>query len=224
MSHRSSQCAICPFARHPKPRSLDGQPRLFESAATYDALPSPQTQRLREAIAPYLCLDDLRRLAASSENLQDALRSAEPVPDEVQALLSLFAELLTPGPNEVLRTPAEFAALLLPQMGALDHEEFWVICLDTRFHVQRIVPLYRGTANSSVLRTSEVFRPAIALSSTAIVVAHNHPGHSTCASSEDVQATIALREAGRMLDIELLDHLIIAQGQWSSMREQRQGW
>jgi DNA repair protein RadC len=69
-----------------------------------------------------------------------------------------------------------------------------------------------------------VFRPAIALSSTAIVVAHNHPGHSTTASSEDVQATIALREAGRMLDIELLDHLIIARGQWSSMREQRQGW
>ena len=174
--------------------------------------------------AKHLCLDNLRRLAASGENIQDALRKADAVPDEVQALLSLLAALLAPGQTDALTTPADFAALLMSQMGTLSHEEFWIICLDTRFHVQRIVPLYRGTAHSSVLRTSEVFRPAIALSSTAIVVAHNHPGHSTCASSEDVQATIALREAGRMLDIELLDHLIIAQGQWSSMREQRQGW
>ena len=224
MSHRSSRCASCPLARHTHRVAEDGQPRLFESAAVYNAMPSPQVRRLREAIAPYLCLDDLRRLAASGENIQDALRRADAVPDEVQALLSLLSALLAPGPSEAIRTPAEFAALLMTEMGTLSHEEFWIICLDTRFHVQRIVPLYRGTANASVLRASEVFRPAITLSSTAIMVAHNHPGHSTCASPEDVQTTLALREAGRILDIELLDHLIIAQGRWSSMREQRQGW
>ena len=224
MSHQSSRCSSCPFAHHPRSRTQGGQPRQFESTAVYDAALSPQARRLREALAPYLCLDELRRLAASGENLQAAVRLAEPAPRPVQALLALLAALLTPGPTTILITPADFAALLMTEMGALSHEELWVICLDTRYHVQRIVPLYRRSANSSTLRASEVFRPAIALSSPAIVVAHNHPGGSTSPSPEDVQTTIALREAGRVLDIELLDHLIIAQGRWLSMREQLQGW
>ena len=141
---------------------------------------------MREAISPYLCLDRLRLLAASGQDVQAALRSVEPVPDEVQALLSLLTALLSPAPGEAMCTPADFATLLMPQIGALDHEEVWVICLDTRYHVQRIVLLYRGTANSSALRASEVFRPAVTLKSAAIVVVHNHPGGSTEPSPEDL--------------------------------------
>jgi len=220
---RLLRCASCP-ARRQENRESPAQPLLCDAAPFYYAGVTRQLQKLHEAIAPYLCLDNLRRLAASGKSLQAALRSADPVPDEVQALVSLLATLLTPGPTEAITTPADLAALLIAKIGHLDHEEFWVVCLDTRLRLQSIVPLYRGTATASVLRVSEVFRPAIALNSTAIMVAHNHPGGSTSPSSEDIQATVSLREAGRCLDIELLDHLIIAQGRWLSMREQRQGW
>lgn len=220
---RSSRCASCP-ARQQKTREISAQFSLFNAGPFYDVGATRQMQKLREAIAPYLCLDDLRRLAANGESLQAALRSANPVPDEVQALVSLLAILLTPSPSEAITTPADLAALMIAKIGSLDHEEFWVVCLDTRLRLQCIAPLYRGTANASVLRVSEVFRPAIALNSTAIMVAHNHPGGSTSPSTEDIQVTVSLREAGRYLDIELIDHLIIAQGRWLSMREQRQGW
>lgn len=185
--------------------------------------PTPQIRKLREAIAQYLCLDDLRQLATRGEDICSILRSGEPVPEEVQALISLMSALLSPVPGEAIRSPADIAALLMTEMGCLDHEEFWVVCLDTKNHVQRIMQLYRGTLNSSTVRVSEIFRPAIALNSNAIVVAHNHPSGSTTPSPEDYQATQQLREAGRLLDIELLDHLIIAQGRWLSLREQRPG-
>jgi DNA repair protein RadC len=176
---------------------------------------------LREAIAQYLCLDDLRDLATRGEDIRSILRSGEPVPEEIQALLSLLSALLAPVPGTAIRSPADLAALLMVEMGCLDYEEFRVVCLDTKNHVQRIIPLYRGTLNSAAVRVAEVFRPAISLGSASIIVAHNHPGGSTTPSAEDRQVTQHLREAGRLLDIELLDHLIIAKGRWLSLREQR---
>jgi DNA repair protein RadC len=223
MSRHISPCTSCPkhsrsSQTHHTPH--EGQLHLFEHAVTYDIAPSPRLRRLREAIAPYLCLDDLKRLAATGADIHAALRGNEALPDEVQALLALLADLLSPLPTAAIRGPADLVARLLLLMGHLDHEEFVVACLDTLLHVQRIVPLYRGTANCTAMRVGEVFRPAIVLGSASIIVAHNHPGSSTEASPEDIQATMKLREAGQILDIELLDHLIITQGKWASLREQ----
>jgi hypothetical protein len=225
MSNHLTHCAACPmrFRRSHTPAN-DGQLCLFESAAVYETLPTPQLRRLREAIAPYLCLDELRRMATSGQDVQAALRRDEPPPDEIQALLSLLTALLSPLPGEVMRSAADLAARLLIEIGHLDHEVFVVACLDNALHIQRIVSLYRGTANSTAVRVGEVFRPAIALGSTSIIVAHNHPAGSTTPSPEDVEVTTLLRAAGQTLGIELLDHLIIAQGRWASLRTERQGW
>jgi hypothetical protein len=223
MSYCTSRCRFCPRSgrrSHSQPTPPEGQLCLFESAITYDATPSPHLRRLREAIAPYLCLDDLKRLATTGADLHAALRSDEAPPDEVQALLSLLADLLSPLPGEVIRGASDVAARLLVEIGQLDHEVFVVVCLDTMQRIQRIVPLYHGTANSTLVRVGEVFRPAIALGSTSMIVAHNHPAGSTAASHADEEVTRLLREAGQTLDIELLDHLIIAQGRWASLREQ----
>ena len=88
---------------------------LFLDEATAWPPPDLRTQRqmraLREAIAPYLCLDDLRRLAASGASVQDALKRAEGLPEEVQALMSLLQVLLTPSADECIRQPADLAAL-----------------------------------------------------------------------------------------------------------------
>ena len=84
-----------------------------------------------------------------------------------------------------------------------------VLSLDTKNHVVANLALYRGTVNSSVLRASEIFRPAVTRNCPAIIVCHNHPSGDPTPSPEDIQTTEQLVEAGKVLDIELLDHIII---------------
>ncbi len=189
-----------------------------------DLLTQRQVQALREAIAPYLCLAELRRLAASGEDIQETLKNIEGLPEEVQALISLLQVLLMPMKDECITSPADVAALLMLQMGHLDHEELWIMCLDTKNHVQRLNRLYRGCLNSSVVRVCEVFRLPLVLNSASIIVAHNHPSSLIQPSPEDVDVTRSLVRAGELLQIEVLDHLIIGQGRWISMREQQLGW
>ena len=90
--------------------------------------------------------------------------------------------------------------------------------------MQRLLPLYKGSLNSSVVRVAEVFRVPMALNSASIIVAHSHPSGSPQASPEDIKVNKALVKAGHLLQIEVLDHLIIARGSWLSMRDQRLGW
>ena len=90
---------------------------------------------------------------------------------------------------------------------------------DTKHHVVANILLYTGTVASSVLRTAEIFRPAIARNSPSILVAHNHPSGDPCASSEDYEVTRQLVEAGKVLDIEVLDHLVIGNPRYVSLKE-----
>lgn len=210
MPRTTRRCATCPVAARKIANTPRLMPSLFlEEEATVwppaDLQTQRQTRALREAIAPYLCLAELRRLAASGTSVLDALKQAEGLPDEVQALLSLLE------------------ALLMLEMGHLDHEELWVACLDTRHHIQRLHSLYKGSLNSSVVRVGEIFQMPVLLKSASIIVAHNHPAGSTLPSPEDLEVTRLLVQAGIMLQIELLDHLIIGQGCWISLREQAPG-
>ena len=160
----------------------------------------------------------------SGDYIQAALKSIEGIPEEVQALVSLLQVLLAPCKDERITRPADLAALLMLELGHLDHEEFWIACLDTKNHVQRLHRLYKGSLNSAIVRVSEVFRLPLELNSAAIIVCHSHPSGITQASPEDIDVTRLLIQAGELLEIEVLDHLIIGQGAWMSMREQRLGW
>ena len=84
--------------------------------------------------------------------------------------------------------------------------------------------VYQGTVNASVVRAAEVFRPAITRNNPAIVVLHNHPSGDPTPSPEDVRTTEQLRQAGELLDIELLDHIIIGQHKFVSLKERRLGF
>ncbi len=227
MPRSTTRCASCPVARKKTHNTMLMRPLFLDEATTWppaDLRTLRQEHALREAIAPYLCIADLRRLAASSENIQQALRSMEDIPEEVQALISLLQVFLTPCTDERIEKPGDLAALLMLEMGHLDHEEFWVVCLDTKNHVQRLHCLYKGSLNSSVVRVCELFRLPLSLNSASIIVAHNHPSGINQASQEDIDVTRSLIQAGELLQIEVLDHLIISQGAWMSMREQRLGW
>ncbi len=117
-----------------------------------------------------------------------------------------------------IRTPADLAERLVPQMGHLEREELRVLLLNTKNAVIAMVTVYGGNLAGSSVRVAEVFRDAVRRQAAALVVAHNHPSGDPSPSAEDLRVTAELVEAGRLLDIELLDHLVIGHGRWVSLR------
>jgi proteasome lid subunit RPN8/RPN11 len=179
--------------------------------------------RLHESLAPYLDRQQLRQLVAEHRDLRAALQSDHP-PAEVLALLDTLSALLRPSPTEQIRSPADVAGMLMVQMAHLDQEELRTVLLDTKNRVQDIVTVYRGSLNMSMVRAGEVYKAAVRRNSSAIVVAHNHPSNDPTPSPEDVLVTKQIVKAGTILDIECLDHLIICQGKWVSLRERGLGF
>lgn len=145
---------------------------------------------------------------------------------QVMAALELGRRMILAQPEDrpVLYTPADAAALLMAEIGYLEQEVFCVLLLDARFKVLGIQKLYQGNLTMTQIRTGEVFREAIRCNSAAIVVAHNHPSGDPTPSPDDIATTRQLVEAGRLLCIEVLDHLVIGQGRWVSMRDRRLGF
>jgi len=124
----------------------------------------------------------------------------------------------------IINNSADAADLLMPFIAHLEHEEFWIILLNRRNSVTQLVRLYQGSVNSSQVRIGEVFRQAIVEQSSAIVIAHNHPSNDPTPSPDDVAVTSAIVQAGKLLDIDVLDHLIICRGSFVSLKEQGLGF
>lgn len=104
-------------------------------------------------------------------------------------------------------------------MAYLDHEQLRVILLDAKNQVVENIPLYRGTINSSVLRAAEIFRLALVRNCPGIIVCHNHPSGEPEPSPEDIAVTEQLVQAGKVLDVELVDHLVIGDHRFVSLKE-----
>lgn len=140
---------------------------------------------------------------------------------QMQAILEL-ARRLASRPAEAkyqIKTVSDAAALLLPEMSYLDHEEMRVLVLDTKNQVMVNQCLYQGTINAIDVRIAEVFRPAITRKAASILLCHNHPSGSIEPSSADKDLTTQCVEAGKLLDINVLDHLIIGDQRYLSLRE-----
>ena len=103
-------------------------------------------------------------------------------------------------------------------------EEFWVLMLNTKNVVTHQAMIYRGTNTTMIVRAAEVFRPAIETNATAIILGHNHPSGSVEVSPEDVQTTRSLVEAGQLLGIEVLDHILVGAETCNSLRERGLGF
>ena len=127
------------------------------------------------------------------------------------------------GQRPQITSPSEAANLLMPEMRDLDQEQLRVLLLDTKNHVLDNVLIYIGNVSSSIIRVSEVLRPAVRLNATAVIVAHNHPSGDSSPSPEDIQVTRSIVEAGYLLGIEVLDHLIIGHNQFTSLKEKGLG-
>ena len=130
---------------------------------------------------------------------------------QLQAVLETARRLTLPTDQEkyTIKSPQDAAALVRAEMEFLDHEELRVLVLNTKNQVEANLLLYQGTINSSVLRAAEIFRPAITRKCPNIIVCHNHPSGDPTPSPEDIEVTEQLVQAGKVLDVELLDHLVI---------------
>ncbi|MFP3854017.1 MAG: RadC family protein [Anaerolineales bacterium] len=139
---------------------------------------------------------------------------------QVKAAIELGRRIAVATPEEkpTIQSPEDAAGLLLYEMGGLEREHLRVLCLDTRNRLQKMAEVYKGSLNSSWIRIAEVFRDAVRINAAAIIVAHNHPSGDPTPSPEDVAVTKAIVEAGKLLDIEVLDHLVIGQGRYISMK------
>jgi DNA repair protein RadC len=118
-----------------------------------------------------------------------------------------------------INSPADVHTLLGVEMAALPQEQLRVLLLDTKNGVVHIQVVYQGTVNASLVRTAEVLRPAISRNCPSIIITHNHPSGDPTPSSEDRRVTEQIFQAARLLDIALLDHIIIGQGRYLSLRE-----
>ncbi len=145
---------------------------------------------------------------------------------QIKAAIELGRRLALEVPQErpSIHSPDDAAALVQYEMGALEQEELRVILLDTRNRVIDIISVYRGSVNSSQVRIGELFKDAIRKNSTSLIILHNHPSGDPTPSPDDVALTKALIQAGNLLNIEVLDHLIIGQGRYISLKEKGMGF
>jgi DNA repair protein RadC len=145
---------------------------------------------------------------------------------QIKAATELGRRLAVATPDEqpVIQSPEDAANLLLYEMGALEQEHLRVLLLDTRNRLMRIVEVYRGSLNSSLVRVGEILRDAVRSNAAAVIVAHNHPSGDPTPSPEDVALTRSIVEAGNLLDIEVLDHLVIGKARFVSLKERELGF
>jgi len=145
---------------------------------------------------------------------------------QLKAALEMGRRLLLAQPEERLqvRSPADLVPLLMLEMGPLDQETLRVVLLNTKNQVIKFSDVYRGSLNSSLVRVAEVFKEAVRVNAAAIIVAHNHPSGDPTPSPEDARVTEQIVAAGKLLEIEVLDHLVIGERTYISLREKRLGF
>jgi DNA repair protein RadC len=144
---------------------------------------------------------------------------------QLKAALELGRRLSSTQPEEraVIRSPEDAANLLMADMSVLDQEQLRVLHLTSKNHVISISEVYKGNVNTSLIRPSELFREAVRENCPAIIVVHNHPSGDPEPSREDIAVTEQIVAAGRVLDIEVLDHIIIGRQRYESLKERGLG-
>jgi DNA repair protein RadC len=146
---------------------------------------------------------------------------------QLLAALELGRRFVSLAPEErlVIGSPQDVANLVMGEMAALDQEHLKVLLLNTKNEVLSIQEIYVGNVNSAVVRPAEVIRPAIRDNAPSIIVVHNHPSGDATPSPEDVSVTRDLVAAGKLLGVELLDHLVIGSGnRYVSLNEKGLGF
>ncbi|HEX5370178.1 MAG TPA: DNA repair protein RadC [Dehalococcoidia bacterium] len=164
-------------------------------------------------------LGGLARLSFSELTREQGLGEAKAA--ELQAVFELGRRFhaLTPEDRALVRAPGDIYALLGGEMELLEQEHLRVVLVNTRNQVIAVTEVYKGNVGSALVRPAEVFREAVRQNAPSIIVVHNHPSGDPSPSPDDVSLTKTLGAAGKLLDIELLDHVIIGDKRFASFSQ-----
>ena len=220
-----------PANERPRERLREHGPRYLNNAELVAIL-------LRTGIAGENAVSVATRILAEFEGLGGLaqagfgeLRNQRGLSDakscEILAALELGRRIASLAPEEKaqISCPQDAANLVSAEMARMVQEHLVVLLLNARNQVVARRTIYIGTVNSSAVRPAEVLRPAIRKNAPSIIVVHNHPSGDPTPSPEDVNVTRDLIAAGKLLDIELLDHLVIGEGgRFVSLKEKRLGF
>ena len=167
----------------------------------------------------------LRRLAdISLDELITRFDLPEPQARRLLAMFTLGRKVGVAGKGETeieAITGPEDVADLLDDLRHESREHLVAIYLDSKGVILRIATIHIGTANASIVGVREIFREAVREGAVSVIVAHNHPSGDPEPSTEDIEVTGKIFEAGQLLDIELLDHIIIGEKKWVSLKTRR---
>ena len=151
----------------------------------------------------------------------EALRSNMALLGELAARYEVAFQPERPAEMPTINCPQDVHNLLGPEMSALAQEQLRVLLLNTRNQVRGQRVVYMGNVNSAVIRPAEVLRAAVIESAPSIIISHNHPSGDPTPSPEDVSITRELVQAGKLLGIDLLDHVVIGGDRWVSLKERK---
>jgi DNA repair protein RadC len=158
---------------------------------------------------------------ASADDLQETKGIGEAKACELLAALEIGKRLaaFTDAPRPTIRCPQDIYQLVGTEMRFLSQEQFRTLSLDTKGGVIRSRTVTQGSLNASIVEAREVFREAIACNAASLIAIHNHPSGDPTPSQEDVSLTKRLVTAGDIIGITVLDHLVIGDGKWISLKE-----
>ena len=145
---------------------------------------------------------------------------------QIKTAFELGRRLLVHAPADrtAVRSPADAANILMTEMGLLLQEHLRTVLLDSHNRILAIPTIYIGSVNSAQVRVGEVFREAIRINASAMIVVHNHPSGDPTPSPDDVHVTRMIVEAGKLMAIDVLDHLVIGRQRFVSMKERGLGF
>ena len=178
---------------------------------------------VKEAVGKYIAMPNgLRDLLINPEILESEGKALTPAAyKKVMVIRELSRRLLSEGSREysIVRGPENAAAYLMPILRYEVKENFVVLLLNTKNQIlgHRVVSI--GSLSASIVHPREVFKEAIKVNAASIIVAHNHPSGDPTPSREDVAVTKRLVKAGNIMDIQVLDHIIIGDSKYLSMKE-----
>ena len=164
---------------------------------------------------------------ASYEELRDLHGVGPAKAAQIKAAVELGSRLAAKSQMEEhdsVSSPEDVARLYQYDMAELQQEVLKVVLLDTRNHIIDTVDVYKGSVNSSQVRIAEIFTPAIRRNLPSIIVLHNHPSGDPSPSPDDVAMTRAIIQAGKLLDVDVLDHIVIARQGFVSLKQRGLGF
>ena len=134
-------------------------------------------------------------------------------------LVRLVREGSVSADRNVVKSPEDVHQILQCYFGDLPNEHFVAVLLNTKNHVIAITPISIGSLNASIVHPRELFQRAILANCASVILAHNHPSGDPTPSSEDIELTRRLAEAGKLLDIAVLDHIVVGENCFVSLKE-----